>query len=185
MTTQKELTKNYSGIFGNLMLLRNRRGKSVMTIPPARPEKTPSEAQLAMRERFSRAAEYASNAMQDPALKAEYAAKAKNGRSAYVTALADFLRAPIVSQVDTSGYNGNAGDKILIAARDDFRLVSVSLKISDTGGKVIEEGECVLTKPSGQYEYVATQQMDFSNGVVIQVHATDLPGNVTEQSITL
>jgi hypothetical protein len=185
MTKQNDLTKNYSGIFGNLVILRNRRGKSVMTIPPARPETTPTEAQLAAQERFKRAADYASNAIKDPALKAEYAAKAKDGMSAYVTAVADFLRLPSISQIDTSGYKGNAGDKIRVSARDDFRLVSVTLKISDTGGKEIEAGECVITKPSGQYEYVATQQMDFSNGAIIRVQASDLPGNVTEKSVTL
>jgi len=185
MTTQSELTKNYSGIFGNQVVLRNRRGRSVMTIPPAKPKTTPTDKQLAVRERLKLAAAYAASAMQDPVLQAGYAAKAGKGGSAYRMAVTDFLRPPFIRQVDTSGYRGDPGDKIMITAGDDFRLVSVSLKIFNPDGTLAEEGDCAISKPSGQYTYVAGKQLPATGGVVIRVRATDLPGHVTENSITL
>ncbi|MCX6246607.1 MAG: hypothetical protein NTW10_02635 [Bacteroidetes bacterium] len=185
MTTQSELTKNYSGIFGNQVVLKNRRGSSVMTIPPAKPKTAPSDKQLAVRERLRLAAAYAANAMQDPVLHAEYAAKARKGRSAYRLAVIDFLRPPFIIQVDTAGYQGNTGDTITLTAGDDFRLVSVTLKISNPDGTLVEEGDCVINMPSGQYVYTAQEQISSAAGVVIRVRATDLPGNVTEKSVTL
>ncbi|MCX6246661.1 MAG: hypothetical protein NTW10_02910 [Bacteroidetes bacterium] len=185
MTTQSELSKNYSGIFGNQVVLKNRRGRSVITIPPARPKKAPTVKQSAARERLRLAAAYAARAMQDPVLQAEYAAKARKGRSAYHLALIDFLRSPFILQADTSGYHGNKGDKITISAGDDFKLVSVTLKISSHDGTLVEEGDCVISMPSGQYVYAAREQLPSTDGVVILVRATDLPGNVTEKSVTL
>jgi hypothetical protein len=92
MATKSQLTKTYSGIFGNQVVLRNRRGRIVMTILPPRPKTPPTAAQLAVRERLKLAARYASAAMKDPVLRARYAAKARKGRSAFLLALIDFLK---------------------------------------------------------------------------------------------
>ena len=34
MSTTNELTKTYSGVFGNQVILKSRKGKSTITIPP-------------------------------------------------------------------------------------------------------------------------------------------------------
>ena len=66
MTKSSDLAKNYSGVFGNQVTLKSRKGKSVITMPSVRPKLVPSEKQIAVRERFKLAANYARNAMKDP-----------------------------------------------------------------------------------------------------------------------
>ena len=40
-TITNDLLKNYSGIFGNLVVIKNRRGNTIMTIPKARRPQKP------------------------------------------------------------------------------------------------------------------------------------------------
>jgi hypothetical protein len=185
MSTNQKLTKSYSGIFGHQVVLKNRRGKSVMTIPPVRPKVEPTEKQVAVRERLKLAVLYAQNVLKDPALLALYAAKSVKGLTPYKLAVNDYLRLPYIHKVDASGYHGNTGDKITVTAGDDFRLDSVTVKISHPDGSLIEEGACVFNMPSGSYDYTTTVQVSALAGVIIIARAKDTPGNVTEHSVTL
>jgi hypothetical protein len=185
MSTNQDLTKSYSGIFGNQVVLKNRRGKSVMTIPPVKPKLTPTDKQVAARERLKLAVQYGRNVINDPALLAEYAAKARKGLPAYRLAVQDYLRPPYVHQVDASGYHGNPGEKIIVVAGDDFKLESVTVRISRPDGSMVEEGACVFNMPAGNYEYTPTVQVTPVAGTVILARAKDTPGNVTELSVTL
>ena len=94
MSTTRELTKNYSGIFGNQVILKNRRGKSVITIPTIKPATPPSEKQIAVHERLKLANKYARESMQDPVRLAMYTAKARKGLSPYRLAANDYLKKP-------------------------------------------------------------------------------------------
>ncbi|MCX6266823.1 MAG: hypothetical protein NTW16_05625 [Bacteroidetes bacterium] len=183
MSTENDLTKTYSGIFGNQVVLKNRRSKSVMTIPPVKPVKEPSEKQLATRRRLSLAAQYAKDALQDPALREMYAAKSH--KSPYRVAVNDFLRPPYVHLIDASGYHGNPGETISVTAGDDFKLTAVTVKITGSDGVVIESGPCVMVMPTGNYDYVATSPVSNLAGVTITASARDIPGHVTQRSITL
>jgi len=186
MSTNQQSIKNYSGIFGNQVVLKNRKGKSVMTLPHVKPKVPPTEKQVAVRERLKLAAVYAHNAMKDPALSAMYAAKSgSKGFAPYRLAVFDYLRPPYIHQVDASGYHGNTGEKITVTAGDDFQLSSVTVKISHPDGSLIEEGACVLNMPASNYEYTATVQVAALTGVVILARAIDTPGNLTELSVTL
>ncbi|MFZ4564467.1 MAG: hypothetical protein ACOYNU_13890 [Bacteroidales bacterium] len=185
MSTENDLTKTYSGIFGNQVVLKNRRGKSVMTIPPVKPVKEPSEKQKAARRRLSMAAKYANDALLDPALREMYAAKSHKGLPLFRVAVNDFLRRPYVHLIDASGYHGNPGEPISVTAGDDFKLTAVAVKITGSDGVVIESGPCVLVMPTGNYDYVATTAVSNPAGVTITASVRDIPGNLTERSITL
>ena len=185
MSTNQKLTKSYSGIFGHQVILKNRRGQSVMTIPPVRPKVSPSSKQVAVRERLKLAVAYGKNAINDPALLALYAAKASKSLPPFRLAVNDFLKPPYIHEIDASGYHGNTGEKIIVAAGDDFRLDSVTVKITGPDGSLIEEGACVFNMPAGNYDFTSTVQVAALTGVVILARAKDTPGNVTELSVTL
>src|ERR1035438_3943554 len=179
MSTNRKKVKNYSGIFGNEVFLKNRRGKSIMSMPHVKSKVPPTAKQITVRERVKLAVAYAKNAMNDPALLALYSAKAINGLSPYRQALYDYLRPPYIHKVDTSEYHGNTGEKITVVAGEDFQLASVSIRISGSDGTLIEAGTCVLNTPTRNYEYTATVQVPALTGVVILARAKDTPGNVT------
>ena len=73
----------------------------------------------------------------------------------------------------------------MVIARDNFKLESVTLKITDSGGNLVEEGDCVLSMPTGNYEYTTGSQVPSLAGVVLLARVKDLPGNVKELSLTL
>ena len=185
MTKSSDLAKNYSGVFGSQVTLKSRKGKSVITMPSVRPKLVPSEKQIAVRERFKLAANYARNAMKDPQLKAMYSERVHKSLSPFRLAANDFLQIPHIQSIDPSGYRGEAGQKIIVIARDNFKLESVTMKITDSSGKLVEEGDCVLSMPTGNYEYTTGSQVPSLAGVVLLARVKDLPGNVKELSLTL
>jgi hypothetical protein len=185
MAKKYGLTKGYSGIFGQQVILKNRRGQIVMILPHVRPKVKPSEKQVAARERFKLAAVYARNAINDPGLMAMYAAKATKLVPAYQLAVNDFLKQPAIITVDISAYKGNKGNRITVTAINDFMLKSVTLKICDPGGTLIEEGPCVLTLPAGTYDYISTVPVTALKGVIILATAKDMPGNVALRAVTI
>ena len=154
-----------------------------MIIPKLKPKVPPSEKQLAQRERLKQGARYANYVLETPALFAEYSAKAGKGQSVYRIALNDFLKPPYIRKVDNSGYHGNIGDRIIVVAGDYFKVTSVTVKIYGEEGKVIEEGACVQSMPTGNYEYIATVQIPEQDCKGILASVTDLPGNVTSFAV--
>ena len=138
MPTQNELTKNYSGIFGNKVVLKNRNGKSIMTIPLQKGIKGPSDKQVDARLLFKQATEYGNDVLEDPVELAAYAAKPRKGLNPYLMAVTDFLTPPVVRQIDTSAYRGNPGDTIDVVAIDDFAVAGVTVKKTDSSGALIE-----------------------------------------------
>lgn len=142
----------------------------------------PTEAQLAVRERFRQAALYGKMVMADPETKMLYveAAKAK-GKPVFSLTVADFFNAPSVDEVDLSGYAGAVGDEIVARASDDFDVVGVGVALTDADGNPIESGEATETPPdSGRWVYAATAAVDTGATVRIAVTATDRPGGVAE-----
>ncbi len=184
-TTSNDLRKTYSGIFGNQVNLKNRNRQSVMTMPPVKQVKPPTEKQVEVRKQFLLAVAYAKLVMQDPSLLAAYAARARKGMGPYRLAVTDYLNPPFVTKIDASHYHGNAGETIRVTAGDNFTLASVEVKIVAADGSTIEEGVCTFSLPSGNYAYVTTVGAPATAGVTINATALDLPGHTAELSITL
>ena len=185
MKTSEELTKTYSGVFGNQVLFKSRKGQSRITIPPEKTSKAPTQKQLDHRILFAASHEYARSAMQDPAMRAAYAEKATKSLPPYKVAANDYLKPPRVRQIDASGYDGNPGEMIFISAIDNFRVVAVNVKIVDPTGTQIEKGECVYSLPTARYVYTASVYVPDLAGVTIIAEATDTPGHKGVLMITL
>lgn len=183
------LVRGASGNVGKQFVYRKRGDETFITrMPTTDKNAKPTEQQEKVRDQFTAAAGYATGAISDPKLKAEYQKKAKQtaGRTAYNVAFRDYLKAPVVKGIDTSAYNGTVGTTIVVDARDDFRVVEVTVSIKTAAGVLVEEGNAILNPINrNEWFYKATQANAAISGSVIQVTAKDLPGNKGNLQITL
>jgi hypothetical protein len=101
-----------SGSLGDQLVIKmGKGGQTVISTSPKFPEgREFTAAQTAQQQRFSEAAAYAKDAAKQEPLYAEKAAG--TAHSAYNVALADFLHAPEILEVDVSGYTGQVGQTI-------------------------------------------------------------------------
>jgi hypothetical protein len=175
------VTYGLSGKVGDLLVFRQRNGKTVVSKIPTMP-KTVSEKQMDSRIRFQRATIYAKAAIVDPETGELYAAGAKKqkGKTAYNIAIADFFNAPNIDTVDLSDYNGAADETIRIVATDDFAVKSVHVSIINADGVTVEEGEAVHGA-GNMWKYTTTQENGDVSGYKIEVDAYDLPGNIAHE----
>lgn len=183
------LVRGASGKVGKQFVYRKRGDDTFITrMPTTDKNAKPTQQQEKIRDLFTAASGYATGAISDPKLKAEYQKKAKTnaGRTAYNVAFRDFLKAPVVKSVDTSMYKGTAGTTIVIDARDDFRVAEVTVSIKTAAGVLVEEGNAILN-PKFRYEwiYTATQNNAALNGSIILATAKDLPGNKGTMEVTI
>jgi hypothetical protein len=178
-TKRKDLTKTYSGIFGNQVVMKNRRGRIIMTIQPPKPVKRPSRKQLEWRLKFRAASHYAKKILKDPERLLFYTSKLRNGLTTYNLALKDILNPPSIRKIDTSGYHGNPGDKIRITADDIFALAEVKVRIVGPDRSIAEQGVCAFNLPTGTYDYSVGTVISDLSGVTVKVTARDMPGNET------
>ncbi len=132
------------------------------------------------RERFREATLYGKLVMADAEQKALYEkVAAAKGKPVFSLMIADFFNAPLVDEMDLSGYGGQVGDTIAIRAHDDFDVTGVSVTLTDAGGATLESGAAVETPPnSGRWVYTATAAAPTGTDVRIAVQATDRPGGV-------
>ncbi|OQP52825.1 hypothetical protein A4H97_24305 [Niastella yeongjuensis] len=175
------LVRGASGNVGKQFVYRKRGEDTFITRMPSIDENAkPTEKQELVRERFFAAAGYATGAIADPNIKAQYQkrAKAKSGVTAYNVAFRDFLKAPVVKQIDTTKYNGTPGSTIVINATDDFRVIEVAVSIKTAAGVLVEEGNAILNPINrNEWTYAATQNNAALAGSIILATAKDLPGN--------
>lgn len=176
-------TEGLSGTYKQVVF-RQRFGETILS---KRPKHTAarSAAQQLITENFTHAAQYAKAAMTDIALKMAYKLKAGKGLSAFNRAVADFFKAPVIGDIDHSGYNGQAGGTILAMVTDDFKVASVKAIIKAANGTVIEEGAASLLPNGLHWMYVSTVANSSIAGTVISFEAKDLPGNVVTKIKTL
>jgi hypothetical protein len=175
------LVRGASGKVGKQFVYRKRGDDTFITrMPTTDKNAKATEQQEKVRDLFAAAAGYATGAISDPKLKAQYQKKAKTkaGRTAYNVAFRDYLKAPVVKSIDTSTYKGTVGTAIVIDARDDFRVVEVFVSIKTAAGVLVEEGNAILDPiDRNKWIYKATQNNATLAGSVIQATAKDLPGN--------
>ncbi len=167
-----------SGMVGDQMVLRQTSdGRTILGVKPrVNGERTYTPAQLARQEAFSEAIAYGQ------AMKAEpiYVAKASGTKkSAYNVAMADWLNAPRILEVDLSNWHGAAGEVIRLRAKDDVKVQSVHVRIEDEASSLLEEG---LATELGVlwWEYALTSA--HSGVTVVTITATDIPGHTGEYS---
>ncbi len=102
-----------------------------------------------------------------------------------MVAVADFLKAPSIEQVNLSAYTGQPGDTIRIRVIDDFAVKSVVVRITNGDGSLVEEGEAHPDAINFEWIYTATATNSNLDGDKIEIIASDTPGNITQEDIVL
>ena len=178
------VTYGLSGKIGDLLIFRQVKGKTIVAKIAEQPKEW-SEKQVAQRRRFKSAVIYAKAATTAPETQDIYAAIAeKKKKTPFNVAVADFLSAPEIENVDLSNYTGTPGDIIKVTASDDCIVKSVHISIINSDGSIVEEGDAVADDSAYVWTYAAVQNNDNLDGDKIVVSVSDLPGNVVEESIT-
>ena len=175
------VTTGLSGKLGNLIVFRNRGGQTYVAKAPKKKVTEWSEAQEQHRVKFQEAVLYAKNAIANEATKAAYKASAKENESAYNVAVADFLNAPGINEIDLSHYTGQPDSYIQVRAVDDFEVKEVTVAIQNSDGTAVESGSAILQPGSIWWRYTATTSNESLEGDKIIVRVSDIPGNLTEK----
>ena len=179
------ITHGLSGTIGDIIVFRQRAGKTIVANTPKESTVLPSKAQQETRVVFKQASIYAVAVTKDPAIKAIYQSKAKPGQTAYNVAIRDFFHDPEISEVNVTGYTGQAGDIISMRVTDDVIVVEVQVKIQNSDGSLLEEGAAVVGDNGLDYLYTATQNNKQVQGSKVIITASNLPDNKTESVTTL
>jgi hypothetical protein len=175
------LTHGLSGKIGDMLLFSQRGGKTIVSTAPRKSNKV-SEAQKQQRRKFQLAVLYA----QLPDNQELYKDKAsKRGRQPFHVAVADFLKAPSIENINLSGYTGSVGDLIRIRVMDDFAVKSVLVRITNSDGSLVEEGAAVSDAVGYEWTFTATQTNASLSGDKIEIIASDIPGNISADELTL
>ncbi|MCC2546507.1 hypothetical protein LJY25_08635 [Hymenobacter sp. BT175] len=180
------LTQGLSGKVSGLVFRRNANGTVSVGNAPRPSSKTPTAGALAQRQRFQQAAFYGRAVQQDPAAKEAYQTGVDaDTASSYVVAVADYLSAPSIRNVDFSAYRGQPGDRIVIQATDDFAVTEVHVRIQNPDGTLVEEGAASADADGFTFRYTTTASNPSLAGDKILVTAADRPGNRTLEESTL
>lgn len=179
------VTTGFSGKLGDLIVFRCVGNKTIVATAPHKSAHGLTDPQILQQRKFQDAIFYGKSILSDPELKSQYGAKAKEGESAYNVAVADFLNAPDIKEVDFSKYTGAVGSQISVRAIDDFKVTEVQVEILDGDGTLVERGAAVQTDNQAEWIFVATVANSSIYGDKIVVKATDMPGNLTEKETVL
>jgi len=179
------LSRQLHGKFGNQVVFRTRNGKSVTANVPDVSNVKAGATQIAIRDKFKIATLWAKNELMDPVQLAAYRAIAKNGKTAFVAAVTDFLNPPKIAEINHSDYAGHIGDQIVILASDELKITKMQLKITDQSGAVLEQGPCQSEGLNISWKYTATVEVPSLTGATITAIAKDNPGHSGQSSVTL
>jgi len=179
------ITHGLSGKVGDLIVFRNRNGKTVVANTPKERTGELSAAQKEQQKRFQQATIYAKSALTSPETKQAYKEAADEGESAYNVAVADFMHAPDIEEINFSKYTGKVGSTITITVTDDFKVAEVSVTILNEDGTEVEHGMAQLAAGGLQWIYTATADNNALTGDKIIIRASDMPGHITEKEQAL
>jgi hypothetical protein len=180
---ENDITKGFSGKFGDDIVFRQIGGRTFFAKYP-RKSSVVTPAMKAARSRFQKAVNFAQTMLLDPAIRQDYARRAKEAklRNAYSAAVKDFLKELKIAAVYTDGYQGKAGDPIFIGAVDDFKVQRLSVTLQRADGSVIESSDAVRVQ--GGWQYNAMQANATRAGTKVIIQARDRPGRqVTEERL--
>ena len=160
------------------MVFKERAGQDIVAEKPDQVNQPNTPAQMAQRESFREASQWAKGVLADATVKAAYAAKAKADHSTPLAeAVKDWMIAPVVTAIDLSQYNKHVGDAILITAQDHFAVTGVAVAIEDSAHMAVEQGAATFDAASGSWKYVATVDASAKSGLTVTATASDRPGD--------
>lgn len=184
-STNNDLTFGLRGKIGKMMVFRQFFGKTIASRQPEKKERIATPEQELNKERFQEAVIYAKNALLNESIRAAYLAVTRPGQTAFNMAFADYFKAPVLSLADTGQYTGQPAEKIRVRAIDDFMVETVSVRITQADGTLVEQGQAQVTTNGLDWEYTTTLLNDELPGSKILFSASDIPGNTTNLEITL
>lgn len=152
-------------------------------------ESPPTDDQLAQREQFRQASDYAALALTDPTLRAFYERVAKDYGTPirpHAVALGDYFTAPVVTGIDVTAYHGAVGNSIAVTSTPRVEATGVTVTLRDVsvpGGTpaVLETG--AAARVDGKWVYTATSAVPAGHAVSIEAKAVDAHGD--ERSLTV
>jgi hypothetical protein len=174
-----------SGKLGEQLVIRNHGGQIILAQAPGERTGEPTAAQAAHQTRFQQAVIYGKTQMADPVAKAAYEEKAEGMQTAFNMAVADFFNAPQIDEVDLTAYAGAVGDTIRVRVTDDFHVAQVHVAIYNADASLVEEGDAVLDANGIDWLYTVTAANADTAGDRIVVRASDQPGNLSEEELTM
>lgn len=179
------VTQGLSGMIGGTIVFRQVGDQTIVGQAPVKQDRTPSEDEKAHRTKFGQAILYGKSAVADPTSKSMYQKQADDGQSAFNVAVADFMNAPDIDEVDVTNYTGEIGSTIRVRATDDFQVSRVYVKIEGEDGSMVEEGEALANTNGLDYLYTAKKKNVSLTGDKITIEVNDIPGNEAVKSQTL
>ena len=171
------------GMLGNVVVYRQFRGQTLLC---NRPEKRTgiTAHQQRMKTRFLEAVAFAKKQIADPVTKALYKPGPESKfTSTYAAALADYLKRPVIDDVDVSRYKGNEGDAIVVKASDVAQTLTVLVSVLDTNEHIIDQGEAIPAILTNSYVFRASKRNDLIKGSTIRITVRDRPGNVVDREL--
>jgi hypothetical protein len=181
------VTRKLKGSLGKELVFREWEGKTVVAKAPGKRKGKPTEKQAETQEKFLIASRYARAVINNPdkGLADSYATGLKSRQNVFSRALEDCMSPPVVKSIRTRNYKGAAGDKIIVRAIDDFRVVSVRVEIYVASGTLLEAGNAEMDENTLDFIYTVTQVNSQLTGSKIVAIATDVPRNEGMLEVTL
>ena len=179
------VTLGLRGTVSELLVFKQLGGKTVVSQAPQKREREFTEGEKAHQGKFRQAILYGKSVNADATIKAEYKKQAEEDQSAYNVAVADFMNAPEIEEIDVSNYTGAVGSTIRIRATDDFLVTRVNVKIENDDATLAEQADAVLDANGVDWLFTAKKNNATLAGDKITITVNDSPGNATKQSQTL
>ena len=170
------ILQKVAGMLGETIVFRRGPTGPVMANAPRKRESI-HENQIAARERFLDAVQYAKRQTAKDEVKAMYAAAiTRKLPSAYQVAVTDYLSVPRIRQIDADDYLGAPGQAINVHASDDFRVDSVAVVIKSAAGEEIERGQAIMAEDKRDvWIYTTTAPNASLTGSVVTVTVKYIP----------
>ena len=179
--------RGLTGAVGDQFVIRkSRSGRTIVAnMPTFDEEREFTDSQKKQQELFRKATNYAKFAQNQPVYRQKAAGTAV---TAYNLAVADYFGKPEILDIDISRWNGQAGEKIYIRAKDNFMVVRARLVIRPNSEDydALDGGEAVQSEMDGLlWEFTTTQAIALAPGMQLDAFAYDLPGNLGKDSLVL
>ncbi|MCP9753125.1 hypothetical protein [Ferruginibacter sp. HRS2-29] len=175
-TFQNIVTKGLSGRILQLVF-KQWAGMTYVASAPSRSAVPATEEQKQTRLNFKEAVRYAKRKMDDPAMKSLYQQSLKPRQTAFNRAIKDFMTVPVIGFIHAGNYNNKPFSHIIVRATDDFRVMNVKVKIENSAGQWIEEGEASPAGNGLDWKYLVTESDQVAADNVITVTVSDMAGN--------
>ncbi len=177
-----------SGKIGELVIRNTKGGNQIVTQRQVKSEKPRSPKQLANQKRFDLATWHAKRTCRDRPEDWKVYQRLAEGtdRSAHNIAISDYMKPPVIGDIDVSGYRGRKDDIIRITAKDNVKVARVMVRLLRHKGEEGMEGKSAnqrlieggAAKPTKEDEiWCYTVRGDVQCKVEVEVRAWDLARN--------